>query len=130
MTQRPLAPWERFFRSPWVGLVSTVLLGAAVYYAKGRLGLAGYAMGVLGVGANSYFLWLAINLLARVANDQAKGSAGSTLTVAAFLLKLPLVVGFMLQTQRLGKDAIDGFLWGLALVYTALIGWAQACRPD
>jgi len=121
--------WEKLFRDWRVGVLATLAVGACVYNGIGRIGIIGYTLGVVSVGLNCYFMWLTVRLMNQVAKPDTTGQDGSALVVIAFLIKLPIVVGCMLWARKFGPYGQDGFLWGMALVYLAMTGWAQAARP-
>lgn len=84
------------------------------------------ALGIFGSVANVLGLWAVVRLLGALGEGQAPSRLGPTLTVLAFVLKLPLILAMMYLAHRLGGPALAAFLIGLGMVYSALIGWALA----
>lgn len=119
--KRWLADW-RF----WAALAVLFHIGAGI--VGGASGLQGMALGFWGtglvVGGTGAVVWL----LAKGAKDQKPPIWGSLLISVVFVLMLPSFVVSAILVHRIGGMGTSCFLAGMALVYCALIGWAQATR--
>lgn len=92
---------------------------------------AGLGMGLSAAVISIGGWWLIIRLGVRSATAPAdarihgrRNRTFAFLSVLAFLMKLPLFVLLAILTHRLGPVADTGFLIGMGLVYSALIGQA------
>jgi len=107
----------------WSGAVAlSACIGAFLYSPSAGTGMV---LGVLGTSFSLVVLWLSIGLAGRMASTEQTPRAGTFLLLLAFFVKLPLFGGLILLSQRIGGDAPTCFLLGLALVYSAMVGWAQ-----
>ena len=83
----------------------------------------------LGIGATTFSL-LALSWVISVMSQPFEGKdvplRRTFFLLFCFALKVPLLGGAWWLTQRLGGPASNHFLYGLFLVYFALVGWAVA----
>lgn len=101
-------------------------LGAGTAFGLGGpIALAGFGLGLAATAFSVTVLWLVIRLWTESA---ARSRFVTLAVVVAFLLKLPLFVLLGNAAQALGPPAPACFLGGLALVYSALVGWALIPR--
>ncbi|MBI1756844.1 MAG: hypothetical protein HYR64_07035 [Fimbriimonas ginsengisoli] len=107
-------------------LACIALVGAAL--TGGRTGLIGMTMGLGGSLFNLWALWAAIKLLGTLPPSGRTASLGSVFVVVAFLAKVPIFVGLVWLTYKVGEAAPPCFLTGLGLVYSGLVGWVLAPR--
>ena len=110
-------------------LICSILATAITYGFAGPNGAIGMALGILGTAGNMaaiYWMGGLIGLAASDSGEEEKPSLGSTLTVIAFLAKLPILVFMGMYVQKLSPVAHTCFLLGLGLVYCAMIWWAVA----
>lgn len=129
-TKKPKVTWREVVTSWWYFLAFALVWGTCVHFVQGPMGTLGFAIGVVGTGANKILLWLAIKLAAVAAREEATPKFGAGLTVFGFFIKLPIIMGLFFLTKPLGDAAVNGFLNAMGLVYCLLIGWAQAkCDP-
>lgn len=112
--------------------VAVVFLFCVTYFSLNGL-LSGLSF-ALGVGSTAaHFLSLRA-LLAHGAkqfaqpNDNARPTFGAIFVVASALATLPILVGIGLYVQSISAEAFPCFLWGLCLVYFALVGSAMIQR--
>jgi hypothetical protein len=108
--------------------VAAIVGLVACYVVVGQKGAAGFALGLAGTGFNNWATWGVIALTGPAPKTEAGVRWRAGFNVFAFLLKLPLWVGFVLLARRIGEGALPCFLVALALVYFATIGWALARR--
>lgn len=117
---------KKLFRSPvFFGCLAGLALVLSYAFGGGK-GLLGMASGLVGTTVNLAALWMVIRLLGGVIGDDPPPRLGATLTVFVFMLKLPILIGLGFAMNQVGKPAPQAFLLGLALVYSALVGWTQA----
>ncbi len=109
------------------GLIA-VVLGVGAWVSWGARSGLGFGLGVVGTSGGLLGWWFAIRAMGRALADERVGCAGSTLAVLAFLLKLPVILACWRAAEWLGPPAPVSFLWGLALVYCALVSWALVQR--
>lgn len=107
-------------------LVIALLAFVPAYSYGGPNGATGLLLGLSGTGFSIFALWLMTGLLGKMAGQNQPPKAGTILILLSFFVKLPILVGFGLLSQRLGGAAPTCFLSGLALVYFAMVGWALA----
>jgi hypothetical protein len=101
---------------------------AIAFFAKGLLGAEGMTLGIVGSLINLGALWGIIRLIGTVSTGGPNGKLGAFLTVLAFLMKMPIFIGMAFAARGLGPSATSCFLFGIALVYFAMIGWVLARR--
>lgn len=118
--------WRDLFTKPVWGLAVAALACAGAYFFSGPSGLAGMSLGLFGTAFNMWALGRVVSLLGSAGTEDAPAKLGATLTVLAFLVKLPLLIGLGFFAQQIGGGAMPCFLAGLGLVYFATVGWAQA----
>lgn len=96
------------------------------YFLAGRTALIGMALGLATTAALFVGQWLGISLAGKeISQTQTSGRSGVFVAIGV-LLSLPIsVIGGQIA-QMVGGAAPGYFLWGLGLVYFALIGWALA----
>ncbi|CAN5575427.1 hypothetical protein BH11ARM1_BH11ARM1_12320 [soil metagenome] len=94
----------------------------------GPTGLMGALAGVFATGFNILALAAIVWLAGKSPDDAKTSPLTGSMAAIAFLIKLPLFVGVGIITNRIGGHAPACFLLGLALVYSALIGWVLAIR--
>lgn len=129
-TPPPKATWREIVVSLPFYAACALVWGGAVHVVQGPTGTIGFAVGLVGAGANKILLWLAIKLAAMAAKEEATPKFGAGLTVFGFFVKLPLIMALFYLTKPLGESAVNGFLNAMGLVYCLLILWAQAkCEP-
>lgn len=108
----------------WIGLGLAAL--AVSPFTGGTLGAIG--MGI-GLGATTFSLlalaWV-IGIVARPASAPATPWWRTLFIVFCFLLKVPILGAGILFVQAQGGAAPGHFLFGLFLVYSALVGWFLA----
>lgn len=108
----------------WAALLATGVV--ASYLSWGAPAGVGLSLGLVG-GAFSFWALARVSaLMGSAAREQPAPRLGATLTVAAFLLKLPVLAALGYVCFRLGTTCSACFLAGLALVYCALLGWVVA----
>jgi len=121
--------WKQFFTDWRIGLTVGLIATLICYFVAGPKGATGMALGIFGTSFSMLALLGIIRLAEKVAahpGADVQPSFGSSLAVLAFLVKLPVVVGLGMYAQSLGTVPMNCFLWGLGLVYFAMVGWAQA----
>lgn len=84
-------------------------------------GLQGMLLGLASAGFGVAALVLLVRFLGAASTGGATSPFGSALSIAAFLLKLPLYWVVWTVAQRLGGAAPGCFLTGVCLVYFALV---------
>jgi hypothetical protein len=111
----------------WLGVTSaTVVAVALTAIFGGVLGLAGVLLGLVGSAFNLWALWAVIRLCGKLIETQKPEGRGTFIVVLAFFVKLPLFIVVGTLSYRLGGAAPACFLVGVALVYSALVGWVLA----
>jgi|DewCreStandDraft_4_1066084.scaffolds.fasta_scaffold203845_2 hypothetical protein len=111
----------------WRAHVGLGLLACLLsFLIAGEVALAGMALGLVGTGFSILALWWVVRLTGGLAPLGAAPRFGASLTILAFLVKLPLFIALGFLAHRLGGPAPGAFLLGLGLVYFALVGWALA----
>ncbi|MEA2554609.1 MAG: hypothetical protein QOJ65_2785 [Fimbriimonadaceae bacterium] len=111
----------------WIAF-GVAVLGALVASAMlgGPKGLEGMALGIAGSAFNIWALWSVIRLSGKMIDTERLRNRGTFIIVLAFFVKLPLFLAMGMLAQSIGAPAQTCFLLGLALVYSALVGWALA----
>jgi hypothetical protein len=111
-------------------LVAAVALAASFFWG-GPTAAAGMALGLSGAGIGILGWWVVIRMMGRnvPTEESVKPWDGTNWVVLAFLFKLPIFFVLAFIARRVGGAAVPGFLWGLGLVYLALVGWALS-RSD
>lgn len=110
-------------------IASLLVLGAfVVWLISGPTALLGYGIGVAGTSFNLGALWGVIRLGSKAWNTEKAPRIGAALVLIGFFVKLPILVALIWWVQKIGSPAPGGFLAGLGLVYSAMVGWAQASR--
>lgn len=94
----------------------------------GETGLRGVLLGLFATAFNTIALAGVVWLLGLAYQSGQPPRFGASFAVIAFLVKLPLFIGFGILANRIGGAAPTCFLFGLAMVYCGLIGWALANR--
>ena len=113
----------------WRFLAFLVAIFLGFAWAKGGdTGLAGMAIGLAGVSFNVWALWGMVRYIGRTFANERTTKLGTFVIMLLFFMKLPILIGLVLVTRRLGGAAPSCFLGGLALVYSTLIGWAVVER--
>jgi hypothetical protein len=83
-------------------------------------------MGLAGASFGLAVLWMLIDLIGRAVTRGLKPSAGTLLTILAFLAKIPVYVVLGAAARELGAMAF-GFFWAaVVLVYFAVVASAAA----
>lgn len=114
-------------KGPWLLpaiATAAILASQAVGGAAASLGMA---MGIAAAGFGVLGLWLLVGLLGRAVIRGLKPGVGTSLTILAFLAKIPVYVVLGGAADRIGGLALPFFVTGVVLVYFALVAWA-ACR--
>ena len=104
---------------------------AGAYWLAGWRAAAGMSLGIAASAFGLFMWWKVIDLAGRsVQTEKIRASFGGCITVAGFLVKLPLFVGAGFLALKLGDASRTCFLIGLAQVYLALIGWSLIKQAD
>lgn len=113
----------------WIGGVIALPLSEGAAFGFGGLkGLEGLTLGAVGSLFNLGALWAIIRLVSAFVSAPKAEIRGTFVIVLAFLVKLPLFIGMGVLANRIGGPAMGCFLVGVALVYSALVGWMLASR--
>ena len=115
---------RRLLQDPRIYTGGALIAVVLAYALSGLKGFEGMILGLFGTTFNLWAMWKIITLIGKASEVGRPQRVGATLTVLAFLVKLPLFVALGIVAQRLGGAAPGCFLAGLGLVYSALIGWA------
>lgn len=114
----------KFAFGRWVVAAMILALAASAFWG-GQAGFLGMAMGLAATSITVGGWWLPIWVVGnRSRSDNPDGMQGTFWVVLTFLLKLPIFFILAFGARRIGGNAEPCFLWGLGLVYLALIGWA------
>ncbi len=108
----------------WVA--SAVSACVASGWVSGERGAYGMALGLFGATFSILALWGVVRLLGDWCRDRPPSPGMQLVLFVAFLLKIPLLWVAWLVAGRIGGMAPSCFLMGLALVYSALVGWVLA----
>lgn len=120
---------KQLFQSKAAFVVAATAGLAACAATGGPNAMIGFGLGVFGAGFNILAMRWVVGLAADYAaspNASPKPTKMTMLIVMAFFVKLPVFVGLGLYSKTLGNVALPCFLWGIGLVYFALVGWATA----
>lgn len=109
-----------------VGLASLGLLLA--FLICGPIGLQGMALGLIGTGVVIGGTAGVVTILTRAARNEGVSPALGILVVIGFLTMLPIFFVTVWMVRSLPDPGPPCYLAGMALVYCALIGWAQSAR--
>ncbi len=109
-----------------MGFAALALLIA--FLIGGPIGLQGMALGLAGTGIVIGGTAGVVAILTRTARNEGVAPALGILVVIAFLTMLPIYLLTVWMVRDLPDPGPACYLAGMALVYCALIGWAQSAR--
>jgi len=111
----------------WLSVAGTAVAAIALSVTFGGVrGVEGILLGLSGSAFNLWALWAVIRLCGKLITTQKPERRGTFIVVLAFFVKLPLFILVGTLSYRLGGPAPACFLVGVALVYSALVGWVLA----
>ncbi len=112
----------------WVACADVSLFGAVFFLlTSGIQGVTAFLLGVLFTSAHFISLRWLLYLWAKMfvsTESSLKPTLGTIAAVLFGLLSLPILVVSGLYVQQIWPEQMSCFLWGLCLVYFALVGWA------
>lgn len=111
----------------WIGVGSTGAIAVIVSASLGGVrGFEGISLGLAGSAFNLWALWAIIGLCGRMAGSPRSTRRGTIAILIAFFIKLPVFIALGILAHAIGGIAPTCFLVGIALVYSALVGWVLA----
>ena len=93
---------------------------------RGNYAFVGFLLGTAATTVDLVGLWGAIRLFGRPASSTGSARFLSGLIVLVFFMKLPIFFFLANISHHLGRVANTGFLLGLGLVYSLLVGGVLA----
>jgi hypothetical protein len=108
-----------------IGL-ALVLIDLIFWATQGVKGGEGFTFGIVGAAFNLWALWAIIGLGAAAAPYPKSSRLMAVAIVVAFFAKLPVFIGLGLFCIHIGPPSLGCFIIGVALVYSATVGWALA----
>ncbi len=112
----------------WVAFAVATLVGILFFLLIGGInGGTAFLLGVLFTSAHFISLKWLLHLWAKMfvsPESSLKPTVGIIAAVVFGLLSLPILVVSGLYIQQIWPEQMTCFLWGLCLVYFALVGWA------
>lgn len=118
MIRRLLLDW-RFY-------VAVAVITTALALCWGLYAAAGWALGLVGTFASVMGTWAAVKLMSGAAPGEEQSGFDRLVFGFIFLTKLPVFFGAIFIAMRLPDPGLAAFGFGMLLVYSALVGWAQA----
>jgi len=93
---------------------------------RGNYAFAGFLLGTAATTVDLFGLWGAIRLFGRPAATDSGAKFLSVLIVLVFFMKLPIFFFLANISHHLGAASDKGFLLGIGLVYSLLVGGVLA----
>ncbi len=110
----------------WRFYLGMVILACVISSFWGVNAAAGMMLGLLGTFASIFGTWAAVQLLSDQHKENLVMSPRKLILGFILLSKLPVFFACVVAASRLPDPGLAAFGVGLLLVYSALVGWAQA----